>query len=236
MILESVIFFALLLATTLVIALLPPTMTARAWLGIPFCLLALAGAGAAFLAIEQDEPGLIILEIAAILLVCVMRIVQPRWSFVGAQLFVGVSAAALCYLVYASLQTFLGGLPILAVFASIALLILEILALGLSVSFTFEICDVLSRRTRQRVIPPLTREPWVALQVPTYNEPVEVVQPTLEVPGADRLSTSARPGRRQQHHRSRALEADRGTLCAAGGALPLCASRELAGIQGRGAQ
>jgi len=48
------------------------------------------------------------------------------------------------------------------------------------VSFTFEICDVLSRRTRQRAIPALTREPWVALQVPTYNEPVEVVQPTLE--------------------------------------------------------
>jgi cellulose synthase/poly-beta-1,6-N-acetylglucosamine synthase-like glycosyltransferase len=180
MILESVIFFALLLATTLVIALLPPTMTARAWLGIPFCVLALAGAGAAFLPIEQDEPGVIILEIAAIVLVLVMRIVQPRWSFVGAQLFVAVTAAALCYLVYASLQTFLGGLPILAVLASIILLILEILALGLSVSFTFEICDVLSRRTRQRVIPPLTREPWVALQVPTYNEPVEVVQPTLE--------------------------------------------------------
>jgi cellulose synthase/poly-beta-1,6-N-acetylglucosamine synthase-like glycosyltransferase len=180
MILESVIFFALLLATTLVIALLPPTMTARAWLGIPFCVLALAGAGAAFLPIEQDEPGVIILEIAAIVLVLVMRIVQPRWSFVGAQLFVAVTAAALCYLVYASLQTFLGGLPILAVLASIILLILEILALGLSVSFTFEICDVLSRRTRQRLIPPLTREPWVALQVPTYNEPVEVVQPTLE--------------------------------------------------------
>ena len=164
---------------------------------------------------------MIILEIAAILLVCVMRVVQPRWSFVGAQLFVAVTAAAICYLVYASLQTFLGGLPILAVFASIILLILEILALGLSVSFTFEICDVLSRRTRQRLIPPLTREPWVALQVPTYNEPVEVVQPTLEVPGADRLPTSPRPGRRQQHHRSRAVEADRGTLCANSGRASL---------------
>jgi len=64
--------------------------------------------------------------------------------------------------------------------ASIALLVLEALALGLSVSFTFEICDVLSRRERVRPIPPLTREPWVALQVPTYNEPVEVVRPTLE--------------------------------------------------------
>ena len=78
------------------IALLPPTMTARAWLGIPFCAVALAGAGAAFLPIEHDEPGMIILGIAAIVLVCIMRIVQPRWSFVGAQLFVAVTTAAIC--------------------------------------------------------------------------------------------------------------------------------------------
>ncbi|MGA8635497.1 MAG: glycosyltransferase [Candidatus Dormiibacterota bacterium] len=180
MILESVIFFALLLATTLLIAVLPRTVTWSAWLGIPCCALALAGAGAVFLPIERDEPGMITLGIAAIVLVLVMRIIQPRWSFVGAQLFVAVTTAAVCYLAYATLQTFLGGLPVVALLASIALLILEILALGLSVSFTFEICDVLSRRTRPRVIPPLTREPWVALQVPTYNEPVEVVRPTLE--------------------------------------------------------
>lgn len=180
MILESVIFFALLLATTLLVAVLPRTMTWSAWLGIPCCALALAGAAAVFLPIERDEPGMITLGIAAIVLVLVMRIIQPRWSFVGAQVFVAVTTAAVCYLAYATLQTFFGGLPVVALLASIALLILEILALGLSVSFTFEICDVLSRRARPRVIPPLTREPWVALQVPTYNEPVEVVRPTLE--------------------------------------------------------
>jgi len=180
MILEGVVFFALLLATTLVVAVLPRTMTAHAWLAIPCCLLALAGAGAAFLAIEHDEPGMTTLAIVAVVLVLVMRIAQRRWSFVGVQLFVAVTAAALCYLAYAFLQTFFGRLPALAVVLSIPLLLLEILALGLSVSFTFEICDVLSRRARQRVIPPLTREPWVALQVPTYNEPVEVVGPTLQ--------------------------------------------------------
>ena len=179
MILESVIFFALLLATTLVVAVLPRTMTAHAWLAIPCCAIALAGAGAAFLLIERDEPGMTTLGIVAIVLILVMRIAQPRWSFLGAQLFVAVTAAAVCYLVYAALQTFLGQLPIGAVLASIPLLVLEFLALALSVSFTFEICDVLSRRERRQVIPPLTREPWVALQVPTYNEPVEVVGPTL---------------------------------------------------------
>lgn len=180
MILESVVFFALLLITTLVIASLPRAITAHAWLAVPLCLVALAGAGAAFLEIERDEPGMATLGIVAIVLVVAMRIIQPRWSFVGAQLFVGVSAAALCYLTYASLQTFLGGLPLGAMLASVVLLILEILALLLSVSFTFEIVDVLSRRERRRAIPPMTRAPWVALQVPTYNEPLEVVRPTLE--------------------------------------------------------
>jgi cellulose synthase/poly-beta-1,6-N-acetylglucosamine synthase-like glycosyltransferase len=180
MILESVIFFTLLLASTLVVALLPRTMTLHAWLGIPCCILALAGTGAAFLAMQHDEPGMLLLGIVAIALVAAMRFLQRQWSFVGVQLFVAVTAAAIFYLVYASLQTFLGGLPVAAVVASILLLILEILALGLSVSFTFEICDVLSRCQSPRMIPALTRTPWVALQVPTYNEPVEVVRPTLE--------------------------------------------------------
>jgi len=65
---------------------------------------------------------------------------------------------------------------------STLLLLLEIGALGLGVSYAFEILDVLGRRSSrdERAIPPLTRQPWVAVQVPTYNEPVEVVRPTLE--------------------------------------------------------
>jgi cellulose synthase/poly-beta-1,6-N-acetylglucosamine synthase-like glycosyltransferase len=179
MILESVVFFALLLITTVAVAVLPRTMNSHALLAIPCSALALAVAGAVFLTLEQDEPGMTTLGIVAIVLIIVMRLVQPRWSFLGAQLFVAVTAAAICYLAYAFLQTFFGELPIVAVIVSIPLLVLEILALGLSVSFTFEICDVLSRRELRRPNPPLTREPWVALQVPTYNEPVEVVEPTL---------------------------------------------------------
>src|SRR5580693_9738065 len=118
MILESVIFFALLLGTTLVVAVLPRTMTAHAWLAIPCCVLALALAGAAFLPIERDEPGLEALIIVAIALVVVLRLVQRRWSFVGVQLFVAVTAAAICYLAYAFLQTFFGDLPIAAVLIS----------------------------------------------------------------------------------------------------------------------
>ena len=180
MILESVIFFALLLVTTMMMALLPRTINARMWVTIPVCLIALAAAAGAFLAIQHDGPGMSILVLVAIGLVLLMRALQPRWSFLGAQLFVAVTIASLAYLVYAGFQTFLAHLSVGAVIASVVLLILEVLALLLSISFTFEICDVLARRTPPYLAPPLTRMPWVALQVPSYNEPVDVVRPTLE--------------------------------------------------------
>jgi glycosyltransferase involved in cell wall biosynthesis len=179
-ILESVIFFALLLVTTMVMALLPRTINAPFWVTLPLGAVALVGAGVIFLVVEHDGPAVSTLGLAAIALVLLMRALQPRWSFLGAQVFVAVTMASIAYLVYASFQTFLAGLSIVAIIASVVLLILEVLALLLSISFTFEICDVLSRRPVPRVVPPLTRTPWVAVQVPSYNEPLEVVRPTLE--------------------------------------------------------
>jgi cellulose synthase/poly-beta-1,6-N-acetylglucosamine synthase-like glycosyltransferase len=179
-ILETVIFFATLLVTTMLMALIPNTINARLWVTAPCCAVALVATGAIFLAVEHDGPGMTTLAIAAIVLVLLMRALQPRWSFLGAQLFVAVTIAALSYLVYASFQTFLAGLSVAAIVVSVALLVLEVFALLLSISFTFEICDVVSRRPTARVVPPLTRTPWVALQVPSYNEPVDVVRPTLE--------------------------------------------------------
>lgn len=180
MILESVIFFALLLVATMIMALLPGTIKARLWVTVPLCAVAIGAAALAFLAIQHDGPGMSVLVLAAIGLVLLMRALQPRWSFLGAQLFVAVTISSLAYLVYAGFQTFLAGLSVAAVIASVVLLVFEVLALLLSISFTFEICDVLSRRTPPYLAPPLTRTPWVALQVPSYNEPVEVVRPTLE--------------------------------------------------------
>jgi hypothetical protein len=179
-ILEIVIFFALLLVTTMLMALLPRTIKAHFWVTIPLCAVALAASGAVFLAIQNDATGMYALGLGAIALVLLMRAWQPRWSWLGAQLFVSVAIASFAYLWYASFQTFLTGLSIVAVIASVLLLVLEVLALLLSISFTFEICDVLSRREPARVVPPLSSHPWVALQVPSYNEPVEVVRPTLE--------------------------------------------------------
>jgi cellulose synthase/poly-beta-1,6-N-acetylglucosamine synthase-like glycosyltransferase len=180
LILEIVVFFALLLVATMLMALLPRVINERFWVTIPLCAVALAAAGLVFLINQGDTPGMEFLIAGAVVLVLLMRGLQPRWSWLGAQLFVSVVVASLGYLLYASIQTFLTGLSFAAVIASVLLLILEILALLLSISFTFEICDVLARREPARVVPPLTKLPWVALQVPSYNEPVEVVRPTLE--------------------------------------------------------
>jgi hypothetical protein len=179
-ILEAVIFFALLLVATMLMALLPRTINARFWLTVPLCLVALGAAGAVFLVVQNDGPGMSMLGLVAIGQVLLMRALQPRWSWLGAQLFVAVTFASIAYLVYAALQTFAAGLSAGAIAASAALLVFEVLALLLSISFTFEICDVLARRKAPRVVPQLTQMPWVAIQVPSYNEPVDVVRPTLE--------------------------------------------------------
>jgi cellulose synthase/poly-beta-1,6-N-acetylglucosamine synthase-like glycosyltransferase len=60
------------------------------------------------------------------------------------------------------------------------LLLLELVALGLSISYAFEVLDVLSRRRVPTHAADPTYRPMVALQVPTYNEPVEVVARTLD--------------------------------------------------------
>src|SRR6202022_2385890 len=55
------------------------------------------------------------------------------------------------------------------------LTLLEAFALALGLSYAFEILDVLSRRDYPLAPPPASYQPFVVLQVPTYNEPVEVV-------------------------------------------------------------
>src|SRR5207244_3982507 len=91
-----------------------------------------------------------------------------------------VLLASIAYLVYAGLVTYASALPTLVVALSTILLLLEIGALLLAVSYAFEIIDVLSRREPELFRPVTQTSPWVALQVATYNEPVDIVRRTLE--------------------------------------------------------
>ena len=70
-------------------------------------------------------------------------------------------------------------LGLLGIAGSFVLLLFEASALALSVYYLFEILDVFSRRTRIAHRAESSYQPPVAIQVPCYNEPIEVVRETL---------------------------------------------------------
>lgn len=180
MILQALIVFSLALGLTTALALFPRVITARGWLSLPLAAgaLALTAWVASLILGDVDVARDDAIVIAG--LVLLMRGLQRRWSWLGTQLFVTVVLASLAYLVYAAILTYAAGLSTFVIIASTLLLLLEIAALALSVSYAFEIVDVLSRREAPLVRPLTQTHPWVALQVATYNEPVDIVQRTLE--------------------------------------------------------
>jgi cellulose synthase/poly-beta-1,6-N-acetylglucosamine synthase-like glycosyltransferase len=180
MILEALVYFSVLLGITTVFAILPGVVRARFYLGLPVSWLAVALAGWLATLISQDPTGEMVLSLFAVFITLLTRLNQRRWSWIGAQLFSAVALASVTYLIYAALQTYGRGLSAGVMAASTVLLAVELAALFLSVSYAFEILDVLSRRDAPLVRPKETVHPWVALQVATYNEPVEIVRPTLE--------------------------------------------------------
>ena len=97
----------------------------------------------------------------------------------GAQMLGMLLAGSAVYLVYAAIQPLVDHLGPIGILASWLLLLLEAGALGLSVYYLFEILDVLSRRDRPSHSFDQRYLPRVAIQVPCYNEPVEVVRETL---------------------------------------------------------
>ncbi|MCI0685894.1 MAG: glycosyltransferase [Sporichthyaceae bacterium] len=108
--------------------------------------------------------------------------VLPHWNPIG-QVFLGsYLSAALAYLTLGGYLTFAGDLSAAATAASVVLLGLEILALLISGYFAFEGCDVLGRVRATRIIPEPDPGylPKVSLQVPTYNEPADMVIETIK--------------------------------------------------------
>jgi cellulose synthase/poly-beta-1,6-N-acetylglucosamine synthase-like glycosyltransferase len=179
--LELVVFFSLALGSTTLAALLPGAMTARLWAGLPLQAAALAVAAWLSTLLLGDANAAVVLGGVALTAALVVRLLEPDWSWSAAQLLAMVVLASLAYLFYAALQTYAADLGVGWMLASTVLLLLEVCALALSVSYTFEIVDVLGRRhVPRRAAPADAPLPWVTLQVPTYNEPVELVQRTLE--------------------------------------------------------
>ena len=177
MLLEATLFFGLLAALTTLICLLPGAARARLWVSAPIGLGALAGA--AWVIDRVGLTGVAVYAVIAFVAACAVRAWQPRWGWLAAQLFAAAVLGALAYLVYAAVLTYAGGLGFVGILASTLLLLLELAALALATSYLFEMLDVLGRRPEPPPIASGDRMPWVALQVPTYSEPVEIVSQTL---------------------------------------------------------
>ncbi len=103
-----------------------------------------------------------------------------RWHGLAALMLGMLTLAALSYVAYAVALTVVESTGAVFLLASSLLLALEVIALGLSLSYAFEILDVLGRRGPPA--PPARAGPLpvVALQVPAYDEPVDIVRRTLE--------------------------------------------------------
>ncbi|TME45343.1 MAG: glycosyltransferase [Chloroflexi bacterium] len=178
--LEAVVFFSLCLGTTSLAALVPRVIRAPFWLSLFIVWGALALAALIASYVLGDPTAALYLSFVVVVVTLLFRAAQRRWSWVGTQLFSNVVLASLAYLVYAAWQTYARGLSAGVMAASTLLLLFEIAALALSVSYAFEIVDVLSRRERPLTRPRSQSQPWVALQVASYNEPVDILRPTLE--------------------------------------------------------
>jgi cellulose synthase/poly-beta-1,6-N-acetylglucosamine synthase-like glycosyltransferase len=129
--------------------------------------------------LSHDRAFDIQLAVVAALATVAVHAWMRRWSWMGALLFSSAALAALGYLAYASNITYLVGRSPVYLVLSTLLLILEVAALSLSISYLFEIVDTLSRRDDPPHPADPNHLPKAAIQVPAYNEPLEVISETL---------------------------------------------------------
>ena len=179
MLIELALFFTLASVITTLAVMMSRLIRARAWVGLPLGLLILAAAGWLTGLITGDRAAGVLLPLVAIVALVIVRVAFPRWSTLAAQLFATLVLASTSYLLYAAVLPFVDRLSVIGVAASLVLLLLEAFALALSVYYLFEILDVFSRRTRTEHLADSSYRPKVAIQVPCYNEPIEVMRETL---------------------------------------------------------
>jgi cellulose synthase/poly-beta-1,6-N-acetylglucosamine synthase-like glycosyltransferase len=104
------------------------------------------------------------------------------WNAPGQVMFLFIVTTTLAYLVYAFAVTAFSPVSPMAFLFSFLLFMLETAALTLSLTYAFEVLDVLCRvRWRHRAAPKSlgSYAPMVSLHVPAYNEPPELVEKTL---------------------------------------------------------
>jgi cellulose synthase/poly-beta-1,6-N-acetylglucosamine synthase-like glycosyltransferase len=125
----------------------------------------------------------ILLSLVAVLCGILWIILLPNWNGLGQTTWTMSVLSAVVYVAYSFGVTAFTPLNPLSFLFSFVLFSAQLFALGLSLSFTFEMLDVCTRFHWNHVTGPAQPvsgyTPKVSLQVPAYNEPIEVVETTL---------------------------------------------------------
>jgi cellulose synthase/poly-beta-1,6-N-acetylglucosamine synthase-like glycosyltransferase len=180
LILNAAIFFGVIAIGTSLAALVRGAITARIWVALPVGLVLIGAATTVASLIGVGAVAANEFAVITVIAIALSRLWQRRWSWLGAQLFATGVLSAGAYLAYAGEVTFGSAHTLIYLVASTVLLFLEVAALGLSASYLFEIVDSLSRRPRPVHAGDPSYLPKIAIQVPAYNEPMEVVSETLK--------------------------------------------------------
>src|SRR6266566_5706767 len=144
--LHAALYFGTLSALTTLAALVPRTISARLFVGLPYGLLALGATTVASILLVHQRSFDLSLMVLVLAGAAAIRLVMRRWSWLGAQLFASATLGSLAYLAYAAAITYTVGRNPVYLVASSLLLVLELAALSLSLSYLFEIIDTVSRR------------------------------------------------------------------------------------------
>jgi cellulose synthase/poly-beta-1,6-N-acetylglucosamine synthase-like glycosyltransferase len=165
---------ALVVTTGLLMRYGQVAMAGWAWRTLAAILIA---AGADLGAIQARSPGPLVAGAAMAL---VMYIEPRRWYAIGAAFLATLIVSSVAYGWYLIEVTFLLAASPISLALGIVLLFLEVAAMVLIVGSAFEMIDAIcSRRNDASLPPPPEQWPVVCLQIPTYNEPPELVIETI---------------------------------------------------------
>jgi glycosyltransferase involved in cell wall biosynthesis len=175
MMLETALLSAVIALTVTTVALLGAGH--RPWSRLPVRLVAPVVVVTALLIVLRAPPETILVGAA----IAVVGLLLPRnWYAAGAWFFASLLVAFVLYAIFLVRATVLLGDEPLSAGLGVVLLVLEIGAMGLLAASAFEMVDALCAPPIDPELPPRpARWPVVCLQVPTYNEPPELVVETI---------------------------------------------------------
>lgn len=187
--------------STLALLLLGPCLRSASLAGALVWVVVIEALGAlAMLAVGMPWRDVTLTSVAMLTFALVVTPRLPAWNAVGRAAWVFFVAASLIYLAAALALTLLAPANLGTAALGLVLLAMQIAAITLALSYTFELLDVVCRRRWRRpegrpprlaataphnhagemgavALPP--EYPRVALHVPCHDEPVEVVEQTL---------------------------------------------------------